>query len=70
MQYSYKYFIRFSIISFLFYVLGLTLPIYLGCSLLNNTFEIMKWGTYSKIGFIIWVSVCCKSLNLLKTCQI
>ena len=62
MQYSYKYFIRFSIISFLFYVLGLILPIYLGCSLLNNTFEIMKWETYSKIGFIIWVLVCLYNL--------
>nr|DAF21565.1 MAG TPA: YopX protein [Caudoviricetes sp.] len=62
MQYSYKHFIRFSMISFLFYVLGLTLPIYLGCSLLNNTFEIMKWGTYSKTGFIIWVWVCLYNL--------
>ena len=62
MEYSYKHFIRLSIISFLFYVLGLTLPIYLGCSLLNNTFEIMNWGTYSKIGFIIWVWVCLYNL--------
>lgn len=58
MEYSYKHFIRHSIISFLFYLLCLTFPIYLGCSLLNNTFEIMKWGTYSKIGFIIWVWAC------------
>ena len=62
MQYSYKHFIRLSIISFLFYVLGLTLPVYLGCSLLNDTFKIMKWGTYSKIGFIIWVLVCLYNL--------